>query len=134
MVGAASTVISSGDNESHSHPRPTIVAASGHVGHTKIDADKMATPLVYATEIARSVRLGRPTKVRGIRALPDGTSETVEFEPSRVEIDFEEQRAGDEERTDQEDDACDLIPQVRPMRRGRPGIRRDRSRRRVGGL
>ncbi len=95
VVGAASTVISSGDNESHSHPRPTIVAASGHVGHTKIDADKMATPLVYATEIARSVRLGRPTKVRGIRALPDGTSETVEFEPSRVEIDFEEQRAGD---------------------------------------
>ncbi|MGH9380446.1 MAG: ComEC/Rec2 family competence protein, partial [Thermoanaerobaculia bacterium] len=32
-VNAAATVISSGDNEGHGHPRPAIVAASGAAGH-----------------------------------------------------------------------------------------------------
>ena len=32
-MGAACTVISSGDNEGHSHPRPTVVSASAITGH-----------------------------------------------------------------------------------------------------
>ncbi|MBE2213264.1 MAG: MBL fold metallo-hydrolase [Opitutaceae bacterium] len=64
-VGAGCTVISSGDNESHSHPRPTIVAASALTGHTVIRKDALITPMIYSTEIARSARLGRVTGVTG---------------------------------------------------------------------
>lgn len=62
-VHAAATVISSGDDESHAHPRPNIVAASGISGYKTIDKDDLITPLVYSTEIARSVRLGTPVKL-----------------------------------------------------------------------
>jgi hypothetical protein len=59
-VRAAATIISSGDNEGHAHPRPAIVAASALTGFTSIDAaqDRLLTPLVYSTEIERSVAHG----------------------------------------------------------------------------
>ena len=62
-VNAAATIISSGDDETHAHPRPNIVAASGSSGYKQIEKDKMITPLVYSTEISRSVKLGDPYKV-----------------------------------------------------------------------
>jgi hypothetical protein len=55
------TIISSGDSEQHSHPRPEIVAASGITGHRRIENDRLVTPLVYSTEISRSIRMGRVT-------------------------------------------------------------------------
>ena len=60
-VNAAATVISSGDNEGHAHPRPSIVAASALTGHRQIDtaADELTTPLVYMTEVERSVAMGK---------------------------------------------------------------------------
>ncbi|MCA9728660.1 MAG: hypothetical protein KC729_13305, partial [Candidatus Eisenbacteria bacterium] len=58
----AATVISSGDDESHSHPRPKIVAASGLTGYVTLANDEIVTPLVYSTEIARSVRIGTPKR------------------------------------------------------------------------
>lgn len=60
-VNAAATVISSGDVEGHGHPRPTAVAAAGLTGHVTIDEDndELITPLVYSTEIERSVAPGR---------------------------------------------------------------------------
>lgn len=70
-VGAGCTVISSGDNESHSHPRPTIVAASALTGHTVIRKDELITPMIYSTEIARSARLGRITGLTGPGVAPD---------------------------------------------------------------
>lgn len=60
----AATVISSGDSEGHDHPRPAIVAASATTGHLQIEGDKLLTPLIYSTEIARSVQLGRPLRLR----------------------------------------------------------------------
>ena len=59
-VNAAATVISSGDNEGHAHPRPSIVAASALTGHRQIDtaSDELATPLIYMTEVERSVAVG----------------------------------------------------------------------------
>lgn len=60
---AACTVISSGDHEGHDHPRPRVVAASGLTGFREIRDDKLVTPLVYSTELARSVELGRPESV-----------------------------------------------------------------------
>jgi beta-lactamase superfamily II metal-dependent hydrolase len=59
-VQAAATIISSGDDETHAHPRPNIIAASGATGFRKITGDKLVTPLVYSTEISRSLRIGDP--------------------------------------------------------------------------
>jgi beta-lactamase superfamily II metal-dependent hydrolase len=62
-VHASASVISSGDNETHSHPRPNIVAACGATGFRKIEDDEMITPLVFCTEVSRSVRMADPYEV-----------------------------------------------------------------------
>lgn len=62
-INAACTIISSGDNESHAHPRPAIVAASAQTGFTRIDKDRLVTPLVYSTEISRSYKLAAASAV-----------------------------------------------------------------------
>ncbi len=62
-VRASASIISSGDDETHSHPRPNIVAACGVTGYRKIDNDELITPLVFCTEIARSVRIANPYEV-----------------------------------------------------------------------
>jgi beta-lactamase superfamily II metal-dependent hydrolase len=59
----AVSVISSGDNEGHDHPRPGIVAASAITGYLQISGDHIVTPLVYSTELARSLNLGKPTRL-----------------------------------------------------------------------
>ncbi len=59
-VKAACTVISSGDAEGHDHPRPRVVAASGLSGYATFKDDQLLTPLVYSTELARSVQVGAP--------------------------------------------------------------------------
>lgn len=64
----AATVISSGDAEGHDHPRPRIVAACGVVGHLTVEDDRLLTPLVYSTELARSYELGKV----GSATLPNG--------------------------------------------------------------
>lgn len=51
------TVISSGDAETHDHPRPTIVAASALTGRRLVEDDHLVAPMVYMTEIARSVSI-----------------------------------------------------------------------------
>lgn len=55
---AGATVISSGDCEGFGHPRPAIVAATALTGNLLIEKDRVITPLIYSTEIARSYRLG----------------------------------------------------------------------------
>jgi beta-lactamase superfamily II metal-dependent hydrolase len=62
-VHASASVISSGDDETHSHPRPNIVAACGITGYKKIDNDELITPLIFCTEISRSVKMGNPYEV-----------------------------------------------------------------------
>ena len=59
-MNPAVTIFSSGDNESHDHPRPTIVGATGATGFKTTDpsGEKLLTPLVYSTELARSVNIG----------------------------------------------------------------------------
>jgi hypothetical protein len=59
---AGATVISSGDSEGYGHPQPDIVAASSVTGNaTFTTSGDLRTPLVFSTEIARSVGLGRIT-------------------------------------------------------------------------
>lgn len=89
-LGASCTVISSGDNEGHAHPRPSIVAASALTGHQRIRDDRVVTPLVYSTEIARSVRLGRPTRV-----TPSGNGAPAPLSADSVDLEFTEVTAGD---------------------------------------
>lgn len=58
-MSPAVTVISSGDNEGYDHPRPSIVAASAIGGYLEMDGDELVSPLIYSTELARSVKIGR---------------------------------------------------------------------------
>lgn len=48
-VNSIATVISSGDNETHSHPRPDALGAYGKMGRGK-------RPLIFSTELARSTK------------------------------------------------------------------------------
>jgi beta-lactamase superfamily II metal-dependent hydrolase len=61
----AATIISSGDNEGYDHPRPSIIAASATTGYLHLDeeSDDLLTPLIYSTELARSIDLGSPTRL-----------------------------------------------------------------------
>ncbi len=60
------TVISSGDAETFDHPRPNIVAASAITGRRLVDlkGDRLVAPLVYMTEISRSVSITRVGEMR----------------------------------------------------------------------
>ncbi len=75
-MSPAVTVISSGDNEAHDHPRASVVAASAISGYLEMDGDELVSPLIYSTELARSVRIGHPTKLDYDGA--DGKAATLE--------------------------------------------------------
>ncbi|MGB7210600.1 MAG: hypothetical protein WBD27_18235 [Pyrinomonadaceae bacterium] len=58
-IDAAATVISSGDDEPHSHPRPNTLGALGKYGRGEF-------PLIFSTELARSAKekIKKPSEVR----------------------------------------------------------------------
>jgi hypothetical protein len=57
-MAARATVISSGDNEDYSHPRPVVMGASARYGReARSSSGEILPPLVYSTELARSVKL-----------------------------------------------------------------------------
>ena len=60
-MAARATVISSGDNENFAHPRPRVLGASARYGREGVDEKgKSLPPLLYSTELARSVSLTYP--------------------------------------------------------------------------
>ncbi len=68
------TILSSGDNESYAHPQPQIIGASAYFGEEYIGkGERRCPPLVYSTELARSVSLKFPVdvKVRSARGQDD---------------------------------------------------------------
>ncbi len=88
------TVISSGDAETHDHPRPTVVAASAVTGRRLVEDDKLVAPLVYMTEVSRSVGIthldylaeypdARPAveskRPKGAKTLHDTEAEMARF-------------------------------------------------------
>ncbi len=83
-INAAATIISSGDAEGHAHPRPEIVAASACSGHKHVDRrrDKLVTPLIYMTEIERSVTLGAINRI-DIKDMPTRNSKASGVIPGR---------------------------------------------------
>jgi hypothetical protein len=59
------TVVSSGDNEDYAHPRPVVLGASARYGREAKDVKGgLLPPLIYSTELARSVRLAYAASVR----------------------------------------------------------------------
>ena len=82
-MAARATVISSGDNEDYAHPRPRILGASARYGRDSRDLDgELMPPLLYSTELARSVGLDFASHARTM-AEP-----RVEFKPEQLEADF----------------------------------------------
>ncbi len=62
---ARTTVISSGDNEDYAHPRPVVLGACGFFGRQVVRTDdKTIPPLIYSTELARSIQLRPAERVR----------------------------------------------------------------------
>ena len=90
---AGATIISSGDGEGHDHPRPVIVAASGMTGYRQLDGDRIVTPLVYCTELARSVSMGDPKRLEVER--DNATLKIEEPELDRALVSYVEQKPGD---------------------------------------
>jgi hypothetical protein len=91
----AVTVISSGDNEGHDHPRPSIVAASATTGYFHQHNDELVTPLIFSTELARSVSFGNPFKLERKDATDATTEEIIGAEFERSRIHYEETKSGD---------------------------------------
>jgi len=64
-MAARATVISSGDNEDYAHPRPRVMGASARFGRdSKSARGELLPPLIYSTELARSVKLDLAASVR----------------------------------------------------------------------
>ncbi len=91
----AVTVISSGDNEKHDHPRPNIIAASATTGFFEEHNDELVSPLIYSTELARSVSFGDPFQLEETD-VPGNVTRTLKgraFERSNIH--FKETKPGD---------------------------------------
>jgi beta-lactamase superfamily II metal-dependent hydrolase len=85
-VKARATAISSGDNESYSHPRPLVMGAIGRFGRdSKSDRGITYPPLMYSTELARSVTLGHASGVQVRKQEGTGNHfEKVKVEDTQV--------------------------------------------------
>jgi beta-lactamase superfamily II metal-dependent hydrolase len=83
---ARATVISSGDAEDYAHPRPLLLGMAGRYGRDWCGPKGEALPpLIYATELARSIKTANPAALRanlGTSTQPD----VRELEPSKAEI------------------------------------------------
>lgn len=70
-MSARATVISSGDNEDYSHPRPVLMGASARYGReSRSERGELQPPLVYSTELARSVKLAFAKQVQVAKVPP----------------------------------------------------------------
>lgn len=64
-MGALSTVFSSGDANSYDHPRAWVLGAAAVYGRViEGGGQRLKAPLVYSTEIARSIALGDVDQLR----------------------------------------------------------------------
>jgi beta-lactamase superfamily II metal-dependent hydrolase len=65
-VGALSMVFSSGDANTYDHPRAWVLGAAALAGRVIEDTDKarLKAPLIYSTEVARSLTLGSIDQLR----------------------------------------------------------------------
>lgn len=71
-MSPAVTVFSSGDNEGYDHPRPSIIAASAISGYQQMRGDELISPLIFSTELARSVKIDQVDGTRRVAGLVYG--------------------------------------------------------------
>lgn len=103
-MAARATVISSGDNEDYAHPRPRILGASARYGREARDPrGELLPPLLYSTELARSVGLGFASHARTV-AEPKQA-----FAPGQLEVDFDASPTGRYRRLSWMPMATDLV-------------------------
>ena len=103
-IAARATVISSGDNEDYAHPRPRVMGASARYGRESRATDgEMLPPLLYSTELARSVGLDFAEHARTV-AEP-----RTEYRPEQLEADFDASPTGRYRRLSQLPMATDLV-------------------------
>jgi len=88
------TIISSGDSEGHDHPRPEVIAASAITGYVSVENDRLVTPLVFCTELARSTEIGKIVAVGEIDDEVEPPVET-ELEPGSLQATARVVLAGD---------------------------------------
>lgn len=71
-MAPTATLFSSGDNETHAHPRAKVLgmagnytpqATAGKQSFLGLEERKYVAPLIYSTELSRSVQLFRPTQL-----------------------------------------------------------------------
>jgi beta-lactamase superfamily II metal-dependent hydrolase len=82
-INAAATVISSGDEESHAHPRSDTLGAVGLAG-------RGWRPLIFSTELNRSTRedeAGLPAELRRLLVKLDTATDMAEIQTLRQERD-----------------------------------------------
>jgi beta-lactamase superfamily II metal-dependent hydrolase len=103
-MAARAAVVSSGDNEDYAHPRPRVLGASARYGRESRAADgELLPPLLYSTELARSVALDHAERVRTV-AEP-----RTLFSPSELEANFVPSPTGRYQRLSALPVATDLV-------------------------
>lgn len=95
LVQAGVTVISSGDDENHAHPRPNIIGTAGSSGYHTLKDDELITPLVFSTEVSRSYRIGHPQEVsqKGYSINKSKIDVTLD-ELDKVSVKYEHTKSG----------------------------------------
>lgn len=89
-VNPVVTVISSGDEESHSHPRPDALGAYGKHGRGR-------RPLIFSTELARSTREFTPiikhlNKLRAFEAAMDAATDSNARNAIKAKMEYAKDR------------------------------------------
>lgn len=88
-LAAHATIISSGDNEDYAHPRPVLMGASAWYGREAETPDaETQPPLMYSTELARSVKLAYVERVRSELTAAEMNPEDVEILPDQSDARF----------------------------------------------
>ena len=95
-INAAATVISSGDNESHAHPTANLLSMSALSGYRVDGNDTIKSPLIFSTEIARSVRIGSPISGRLKHPTEEDPDNTIHFDDiSDLRLTYDRADSGD---------------------------------------
>ncbi len=63
MTSPLATIISSGDSNSHDHPRPQLLGATALTSRVVRTGHPIKAPLIYNTEMARSYGFGRTERL-----------------------------------------------------------------------
>ena len=80
-VGALSTVFSSGDANTYDHPRAWVLGGAAIAGRVIVDGHRLKAPLIYSTEVARSISMKRIDQLRHYEHTQDwGTAQEAPSE------------------------------------------------------